>query len=64
MKKNESKLNRKNTSNWKGIFYSNKRDYRVIVPKSNPAMGWTLNFANPLTYVLIALVVLIIVLFS
>lgn len=43
----------KNTDNWKGIFYFNYRDKRVIVRKFNPAMGWTLNFANPFTYILL-----------
>jgi uncharacterized membrane protein len=33
--------------NWKwGIFYYNKLDKRLIPPKRNPAMGYTINFAN------------------
>jgi uncharacterized membrane protein len=40
----------KNPNNWKGIFYFNRNDYRIIVPKNNPYMGWTLNFASPYTY--------------
>ena len=40
----------KNPNNWKGIFYFNRSDYRIIVPKNNPYMGWTLNFASPYTY--------------
>jgi uncharacterized membrane protein len=40
----------KNPNNWKGIFYFNLRDYRLIVPKNNPYLGWTLNFASPYTY--------------
>ncbi len=64
MKKNESELKRKNSSNWKFIFYSNKKDYRIIVPKANPAMGWTFNFASPYTYVIIILIILILVFFS
>jgi uncharacterized membrane protein len=43
-------LMNKNPNNWKGIFYFNKRDYRIFVPKSNPSLGWTLNFASPYTY--------------
>jgi len=30
---------------WLGI-YSDPRDPRVWVPKRNPMMGWTLNFAH------------------
>jgi uncharacterized membrane protein len=37
---------RKNPDNWKWIFYVNRKDPRVIVPKLNPQMGWTLNFGN------------------
>ena len=49
----------RNPGNWKGVFYFNKRDPRIIVPKLNPAMGWTLNFASPYTYIgLIALIAL------
>lgn len=34
--------------NWKwGVFYFNKKDFRLIVPKRNPIMGWTFNFAHP-----------------
>ena len=29
-----------------GGFYSNENDSRIFVPKSNPALGWTLNFGN------------------
>jgi uncharacterized membrane protein len=38
-------------TNWshRGIFglYFNKQDARVLVPKANPAFGWTLNLARP-----------------
>ena len=30
-----------------GIFYFNKNDKRIFPPKRNPALGWTINFANP-----------------
>ncbi len=40
----------KNPNNWKSIFYFNRSDYRLIVPKRNPSLGWTLNFASPYTY--------------
>ena len=38
-------------SNWKwGMFYVNKQDPRVWLPKRNPVMGWTLNFAHRSSY--------------
>ncbi|HUX96996.1 MAG TPA: hypothetical protein VMV47_14770 [Bacteroidales bacterium] len=47
----------KNPNNWKGLFYFNRRDYRLIVPKSNPYLGWTFNFASPYTYLFIVALV-------
>ena len=51
----------KNPSNWKGMFYFNRKDPRLMVPKYNPAMGWTLNFASPYTYLFLIALVLIII---
>jgi uncharacterized membrane protein len=32
---------------WKwGVFYYNSEDKRIFPPKRNPWMGWTVNFAN------------------
>jgi uncharacterized membrane protein len=53
-------LMHKNPSNWKGVFYVNRKDPRITVPKSDPNLGWTLNFGNPYTYVLLISVILII----
>jgi uncharacterized membrane protein len=54
---NPEKFNRIETDpehyKW-GIFYFNPKDTRVIVPKRNPWMGWTLNFANLWSYVILA----------
>lgn len=37
-------------SNWKwGIFYYNKEDKRIFPPKKIAALGWTINFANPVS---------------
>ena len=36
-----------------GIFYCNKKDGRVIVPKRNRWMGFTLNFSNPISILII-----------
>ena len=36
-----------------GIFYFNPEDGRIIVPKRNKLMGFTLNFANPFSHLII-----------
>jgi uncharacterized membrane protein len=36
-----------------GIFYYNRKDSRILVPKRIQSMGWTLNFANINTYLFI-----------
>jgi len=42
-----------NPDNYKwGIFYFNKKDNRVIVTKQDSIRGFTINFANPHTYLL------------
>ncbi len=47
---------------WKGPFYYNTKDPRLMVPKLHPSLGWTLNFASPFAYIaLIALIVVVIV---
>jgi len=48
--------------NWKwGIFYFNKKDHRMVVPKRNPIMGWTFNFAHPAGYIFLVLILLFII---
>jgi uncharacterized membrane protein len=47
----------RNPAYWKGIFYVNKRDPRLIVPKLHPMMGWTVNFASPYAYVIIVFII-------
>jgi len=34
------------TPGWPGVYFSQK-DSRTVVPKRNPAHGWTLNMAKP-----------------
>jgi uncharacterized membrane protein len=49
--------------NWVlGIFYFNTKDYRFILPKRNQMMGWTFNFAHPISYIVLILFLLIAVL--
>ena len=40
-----------------GIFYFNRKDSRIVVPKRARGMGWTLNFGNIYAYVLVILIV-------
>ncbi len=51
--------NHNDPKNWKGIFYFNLKDSRVIVPKYNPSMGWTLNFGNIYLYFVIAALIVV-----
>ena len=46
-----------------GLFYFDKGDKRVIVPKMNKMLGWTVNFAQPQAYIII-LIIVIVVIFS
>ena len=54
----------KNPNNWKGIFYFNRKDYRLIVPKNNPYLGWTLNFASPYTYLFLGALLALVLIFE
>jgi len=40
-----------------GIFYFNRKDSRIVVPKRVRGMGWTLNFGNIYTYILLILII-------
>jgi hypothetical protein len=51
----------KDTSNWRWReFYVCKDDPRLIVPKRNPAKGWTLNFGrrSAIPFLLLVIVLL------
>jgi len=43
---------------WKGPFYFNRKDPRLMVPKLHPSLGWTLNFASPYAYISILALIL------
>ena len=46
---------------WKwGLFYFNKNDKRIFPPKRIKAMGFTTNFANPISMIALVGIVLII----
>ena len=50
---------RKDPNNWKwGFFYYNKEDQRLLPPKRIEWMGWTVNFANPNSILVFALILL------
>lgn len=52
--------NRDNNSFWKlGVFYYNKQDKRLFPPK-RMGLGWTVNFANPLSVALFLLILMVI----
>jgi uncharacterized membrane protein len=51
----------KKSSPWKlGIFYYNKEDKRLFPPK-RLGLGWTANFANPLSVIAFLLILVIII---
>lgn len=52
---------RKDPGNWKGPFYFNKRDPRLMVPKFYSKTGVTLNLANPYSYITLIGIVIIII---
>ncbi len=42
------------------FFYFNKEDSNIFVPKSS-SFGWTMNFANPVSWILIAVVIAVVI---
>jgi uncharacterized membrane protein len=36
-----------------GVFYFNRKDSRIVVPKRSKPLAWTLNFGNIYSYILI-----------
>jgi uncharacterized membrane protein len=41
-------------NDWKwGVFYFNPNDRRIFVPKRIEWLGWTLNFAQPVSIIII-----------
>jgi uncharacterized membrane protein len=51
----------KDPKNWfLGVFYFNPKDKRIFPPKRISQLGWTVNFANPVSVLtLIGIIVLI-----
>ena len=62
---NQNEINERewnNPANWGGAmgFYSSRADSRLVVPKPNASMGWTLNMAKPAAWMLILLLVVVV----
>ncbi len=51
----------KDPGNWRGPFYFNRKDPRLMVPKLLPSLGYTLNFASPYAYVAVGAIIALIV---
>ncbi len=51
----------RNPAYWKGPFYFNRKDPRLMVPKLHPSLGWTFNFASPYAYIFLIVLVGVIV---
>jgi uncharacterized membrane protein len=45
-----------------GIFYFNRKDSRIVVPKRFKWMGWTMNFGNIYTYLFLILIIAAVIL--
>jgi len=48
----DRKINDPTNYKW-GIFYFNRNDHRILVPKRSKSMGWTLNFARIYSYIIL-----------
>ncbi len=48
-------------NNWKwGVLYFNPNDPRIVVPKRIEWLGWTLNFGQPVSIIIIGGILLLI----
>lgn len=55
----------KNPKNYiAGIFYCNKNDKRIIVPKQDRYRGWTINFGNRFTYIILVSIAVFILIYQ
>lgn len=61
---NTQNIKNRNSDPWIGLFYVNASDKRLFVPKRTPGMGWTLNFGNPYTYIVIIAFVSLIIIYN
>ncbi|MFM6976730.1 MAG: DUF5808 domain-containing protein [Sphingobacteriaceae bacterium] len=53
----EKDFNHDNPENWRwSVFYFNRTDSRYIVPKRFKSLGWTFNFAHPISWIIMGLI--------
>lgn len=63
--KEQSDSWRLDSNNWKwGVFYFNKEDKRLLPPKRNKLLGWTVNFANPWSLVVFVVLLTAVIIIS
>lgn len=60
-KNNQFNILQKDPDNWRGLFYVCSKDPRIIVPKRNPRLGWTLNFGNVYSYLILAAIIMLLI---
>jgi len=60
---NDRMINDPTNYKW-AVFYFNRKDSRVMVPKRSKMTGWTLNFGNIYTYLLILSLILVAILYT
>lgn len=51
----------KDLGNWYGPFYCNRKDPRLIVPKYDPMLGYTFNFASKYSLLMAVFIILLII---
>jgi uncharacterized membrane protein len=51
----------RNPANWRGPFYFNRKDPRLLVPKLEPSLGWTMNFSNSIAWIALAAIIGIVI---
>ncbi len=61
--RNNSMTNDPANYKW-GVFYFNRNDHRIAVNKYQKERGWTLNFANIYTYLLILGIIAVLLAFN
>lgn len=59
MKSQNLELMEKDPKIWKGPIYFCKEDSRVFVAKKYPGIGWTLNFGNPIAFLIFVVIIVL-----
>jgi len=48
-------------SNWGDPLINDKKDQRLLIPRPYPRDGWTLNFGQPVTWIFLVLLAVIVI---